>query len=93
MYGDWALALGLAVLFQIEVWTIDPSHPPGDVGTEVFSSAERAFAAAAGDDSEARGRQHDRGNQQKLHRELSLGRVRDDTDARRPRLRRRRSLS
>jgi signal transduction histidine kinase len=48
MYGDWALALGLAVLVQIEVWTIDPSHPPGDVGTDVFSSAERAVAAAAG---------------------------------------------
>ncbi|MGH3012709.1 MAG: sensor histidine kinase [Gaiellaceae bacterium] len=48
IYGDWVLALGLAVLFQIEVWTIDPSHPPGDVGTEVFSSTERAAAAAAG---------------------------------------------
>jgi len=48
IYGDWALALGLAVLFQIEVWTIDPSHPPGDVGSDVYSSAERAVAAAAG---------------------------------------------
>ena len=48
IYGDWVLALVLAVLFQIEVWTIDPSHPPGDVGTDVFSSGERAFAAAAG---------------------------------------------
>jgi signal transduction histidine kinase len=48
IYGDWVLALALAVLFQIEVWTIDPSHPPGDVGTEVFSSSERAVAAAAG---------------------------------------------
>jgi signal transduction histidine kinase len=48
MYGDWVLALGLAVLFQIEVWTVDPSHPPGDVGTDVFSSGERALAAAAG---------------------------------------------
>jgi len=48
IYGDWGLALVLAVLFQIEVWTIDPSHPPGDVGTEVFSSTERAAAAAAG---------------------------------------------
>jgi signal transduction histidine kinase len=48
IYGDWVLALVLAVLFQIEVWTIDPSHPPGDVGTTVFSSAERAVAAAAG---------------------------------------------
>ena len=48
IYGDWALALGLAVLFQIEVWTIDPSHPPGDVGTDAFSSAERAVAAATG---------------------------------------------
>jgi signal transduction histidine kinase len=48
IYGDWVLALVLAVLFQIEVWTIDPSHPPGDVGTEVFSSTERAVAAAAG---------------------------------------------
>jgi signal transduction histidine kinase len=47
-YGDWALALGLAVLFQIEVWTIDPSHPPGDVGSDVFSSTERAVAGAAG---------------------------------------------
>jgi signal transduction histidine kinase len=48
VYGDWALALGLAVLFQLEVWTIDPSHPPGDVGSEVFSSRERALGAAAG---------------------------------------------
>jgi signal transduction histidine kinase len=48
IYGDWVLALVLAVLFQIEVWTIDPSHPPGDVGTEVFSSTERAVAATAG---------------------------------------------
>jgi signal transduction histidine kinase len=48
IYGDWVLALVLAVLFQIEVWTIDPSHPPGDVGTEVFSSTERAVAASAG---------------------------------------------
>jgi signal transduction histidine kinase len=48
IYGDWVLALVLAVLFQIEVWTIDPSHPPGDVGTEVFSSTERAAAAATG---------------------------------------------
>ena len=48
VYGDWVLALVLAVLFQIEVWTIDPSHPPGDVGTTVFSSAERGVAAAAG---------------------------------------------
>jgi signal transduction histidine kinase len=48
VYGDWVLAFVLAVLFQIEVWTIDPSHPPGDVGTEVFSSTERAAAAAAG---------------------------------------------
>jgi signal transduction histidine kinase len=48
VYGDWVLALVLAVLFQIEVWTIDPSHPPGDVGTEVFSSTERAAAAAVG---------------------------------------------
>jgi signal transduction histidine kinase len=48
LYGDWALALVLAVLFQIEVWTIDPSHPPGDVGSEVFSSTERAVAGAAG---------------------------------------------
>ncbi|MGH3117222.1 MAG: sensor histidine kinase [Gaiellales bacterium] len=48
IYGDWLLALVLAVLFQIDVWTIDPSHPPGDVGTEVFSSTERAVAAAAG---------------------------------------------
>ena len=48
IYGDWALAVGLAVLLQIEVWTIDPSHPPGDVGTEVYSSGERAVAAAVG---------------------------------------------
>jgi signal transduction histidine kinase len=48
IYGDWVLALVLAVLIQIEVWTIDPSHPPGDVGTEVFSWTDRAFAAAAG---------------------------------------------
>ena len=48
IYGDWALALGLALLFQIEMWTIDPSHPPGDVGTDAFSTAERAVAAAAG---------------------------------------------
>lgn len=48
LYGDWALALGLAALLQIEVWTIDPSHPPGDVGADVFSSAQRAVAAAAG---------------------------------------------
>jgi signal transduction histidine kinase len=48
LYGDWALALGLAVLLQVEVWTIDPSHPPGDVGSDVFSSRERAVAAAAG---------------------------------------------
>lgn len=47
-HGDWALALGLAVLLQIEVWTVDPSHPPGDVGSEVFSSRERALAAGAG---------------------------------------------
>ena len=47
-YGDWALALGLAVFLQIEVWTIDPSHPPGDVGSDVYSSAERAFAAGVG---------------------------------------------
>jgi signal transduction histidine kinase len=48
IYGDWVLALVLALLFQIEVWTIDPSHPPGDVGAEVFSSTERAVAAAVG---------------------------------------------
>ena len=47
IYGDWALALGLAALFQLEVWTVDPSHPPGDVGT-AFSSGERAVAAAGG---------------------------------------------
>jgi signal transduction histidine kinase len=48
LYGDWALAIGLAALLQIEVWTIDPSHPPGDVGGDVYSSGERAAAAAAG---------------------------------------------
>jgi signal transduction histidine kinase len=48
LYGDWALAIGIAALLQIEVWTIDPSHPPGDVGADAFSSAERAVAAAAG---------------------------------------------
>jgi signal transduction histidine kinase len=47
-YGDWALAIGLAALFQLEVWTIDPSHPPGDTGSDVYSSGERAAAAAAG---------------------------------------------
>ena len=48
VYGDWVLALALALLVQIEMWTIDPSHPPGDVGTDVFSSGERAIAAAVG---------------------------------------------
>jgi signal transduction histidine kinase len=48
LYGDWALALALAVLFEIEVWTIDPSHPPGDVGAVAFASGERAVASAAG---------------------------------------------
>jgi signal transduction histidine kinase len=48
LYGDWALAIGLAALLQIEVWTIDPSHAPGDVGANAYSSAERAAAAAAG---------------------------------------------
>jgi signal transduction histidine kinase len=48
LYGDWALALGLAALVQIEVWTIDPSHPPGDVGADAFSSGERVVAAVAG---------------------------------------------
>jgi signal transduction histidine kinase len=47
-HGDWALAIGLAALFQLEVWTIDPSHPPGDTGSDVYSSGERAAAAAAG---------------------------------------------
>jgi signal transduction histidine kinase len=46
--GDWALAIGLAALLQIELWTIDPSHPPGDVGAEAYSSGERATAAAVG---------------------------------------------
>jgi len=45
IYGDWALALGLAVLMQLEVWTIDPSR---DAGGEAFSSAERAVAAGIG---------------------------------------------
>jgi signal transduction histidine kinase len=48
LYGDWALALGLAALLQLEVWTIDPSDPPGDVGADVYSSAERRVAAASG---------------------------------------------
>lgn len=48
LYGDWALAIGLAALLQIEVWTIDPSHPPGDVGADVYSSGERVTTAAAG---------------------------------------------
>jgi signal transduction histidine kinase len=48
LYGDWALAIGLAALLQIELWTIDPSHPPGDVGADVYSSGERIAAAAAG---------------------------------------------
>ena len=47
-YGDWAIAIGLAALLQVEVWTIDPSHPPGDVGSEVYSSRERVAAAAVG---------------------------------------------
>ena len=46
--GDWALAIGLAALLQIELWTIDPSHPPGDVGADFYSTGERAAAAAAG---------------------------------------------
>ena len=46
--GDWVLALGLAALLQIEIWTVDPSHAPGDVGNEVFSPRERALAATAG---------------------------------------------
>lgn len=45
IYGDWALALGLAVLMQLEVWTIDPSR---DAGSEAFSTAERAVAAGVG---------------------------------------------
>jgi signal transduction histidine kinase len=48
IYGDWALAIGLAVLLTIEVWTIDPSHPPGDTGSEAYSSAQRAVATGAG---------------------------------------------
>jgi signal transduction histidine kinase len=47
LYGGWALALGLTALLQIEVWTIDPSHPPGDAGADVYSLGERAAAAAA----------------------------------------------
>jgi signal transduction histidine kinase len=47
-YGDWALALTVLVLVEIEVWAIDPSHPPGDVGAEVFSPGERAIAGAVG---------------------------------------------
>ena len=46
--GDWALAIGLAALLQVELWTIDSSHPPGDVGTDFYSSGERAAAAAVG---------------------------------------------
>ena len=45
IYGDWALALGLAVLMQLEVWTIDPSR---DAASEAFSTAERAVAAGVG---------------------------------------------
>ena len=48
LYGDWTLAVGLAALIQIEIWTIDPSHPPGDAGADVYSSYDRAVAAAAG---------------------------------------------
>jgi len=48
VHGDWGLALGLTLLLQVEVWTVDPSHPPGDVGDEIFSSRERALAAAIG---------------------------------------------
>ena len=48
LYGDWALALGLAALLLVEVWTIDPGHPPGDVGSDAFSSEERAIAGAVG---------------------------------------------
>ena len=48
LYGDWALAIGLAALLQIELWTIDSPHPPGDVGADFYSSGERAAAAAAG---------------------------------------------
>jgi signal transduction histidine kinase len=48
LYGDWTFALGLAVLLEIEVWTIDPPHPRGDIGADAFSSAERAVAGAAG---------------------------------------------
>jgi signal transduction histidine kinase len=48
LHGDWALAIGLAGLLQVEVWTIDPSHPPGDVGADVYSSSERAAAAVVG---------------------------------------------
>jgi signal transduction histidine kinase len=47
-HGDWAIAIGLAALFQLEVWTIDPSHPPGFAGSDVYSSAERAAAAVVG---------------------------------------------
>jgi signal transduction histidine kinase len=47
-HGDWAIAIGLAALLQLEVWTIDPSHPPGDPGSDVYSSGERAVAAAVG---------------------------------------------
>lgn len=48
IHGDWALALGLAVLWQIEVWAIAPEHPPGDAGSEAYSTAERAIAAGVG---------------------------------------------
>lgn len=47
-YGDWALALTLLVLLEIEVWAIDPSHPPGDVAVDVFSPSERVLAGAVG---------------------------------------------
>lgn len=48
VYGDTALAAVLAVLVQLELWSIDPAHAPGDVGPDSYSSAERAVAGAAG---------------------------------------------
>lgn len=47
-YGDWALALTLLVLLEIEVWAIDPAHPPGDVAVEVFSPSDRVLAGVVG---------------------------------------------
>jgi signal transduction histidine kinase len=49
IYGDWALALGLAVVWQVEVWTMTPPDTPGDVAIPAaYSAAERVAAATIG---------------------------------------------